>query len=203
MGQSMETCQVGASRTTVGHCEQAGVKLLWVKAQMENARGATQAQQVSAAAAPKWDRDGDGNMGSIREYLRAISVVGPERRMRQAFSWWRLGRRQRGEWRDHGSGKGKGKGEILRQRERAGKVLEKARITTAVLVVTRGPNANTWTWRWRQREKATTANAWGKGLYYAGANEEDETEDTTDHKEKEESERRVKEPLTMRGGLVR
>ena len=30
-----------------------GVKLLWVKAQMEHARGATQAQQVSTAAAPK------------------------------------------------------------------------------------------------------------------------------------------------------
>ena len=95
--------------------------------------------------------------------------------------------------------------EILRQRERAGKVLEKTTIgltrfaTTAVLVV-EGPMR---TWRWRQKEKATKANARGKGLYYAGANEEDETEDTTDHKEKEESERRVKEPLTMRGGLVR
>ena len=32
-------------------------KLLWVKAQMEHARGATQAQQVSATAAPKWSGD--------------------------------------------------------------------------------------------------------------------------------------------------
>ena len=40
-------------------------KLLWVKAQMEHARGATQAQQVSATAAPKWDRDGDVSMGTV------------------------------------------------------------------------------------------------------------------------------------------
>ena len=31
-----------------------GLKLWWVKAQMEHARGATQAQQVSASTAPKW-----------------------------------------------------------------------------------------------------------------------------------------------------
>ena len=40
-------------------------KLLWVKAQMEHARGATQAQQVSATAAPKWVRDGDVSMGAV------------------------------------------------------------------------------------------------------------------------------------------
>ena len=33
-----------------------GRKLLWVKAQVEHAREATQAQQVSAALAPKWYR---------------------------------------------------------------------------------------------------------------------------------------------------
>ena len=108
------------------------VKLLWVKAQMEHARDASKAQQVSAATAPKWDRDGDVNMGavlqdaskSIGECSRAISVVAPPRRVRQACSWWRLGRVNavngaiialaKAEAKEKASRK-----EILRQRERA------------------------------------------------------------------------------------
>ena len=66
-------------------------KLLWVKAQMEHERGATQAQPATR------------RFHSIREVSRAISVVAPPKRMRQAGSWWRRGRRQRGEWRDHGN----------------------------------------------------------------------------------------------------
>ena len=88
-------------------------KLLWVKAQMEDARGATQAQQVSATAAPKWDRDGDVSMGAVLQDASCRSADAQEssllwhrpRRMCQACSWWRLGWRQRGERRDHGSGK--------------------------------------------------------------------------------------------------
>ena len=51
-----------ASRLEVSDC---GRKLLWVKAQMEHARAARQAQQVTAALAPKWYRDGDVHMGEV------------------------------------------------------------------------------------------------------------------------------------------
>ena len=47
-----EQLSVIVSRPELADCNP---KLLWVKAQMEHARGATQAQQVSATAAPKWD----------------------------------------------------------------------------------------------------------------------------------------------------
>ena len=42
-----------------------GLKLLWANAQVEHARGATQAQQVSAATTPKWSRDGDVHMAAV------------------------------------------------------------------------------------------------------------------------------------------
>ena len=42
-----------------------GLKLLWASAQMEHARGATQAQQVSAATTPNWSRDGDVHMAAV------------------------------------------------------------------------------------------------------------------------------------------
>ena len=53
-------------------------KHLWVKAQMEHARGATQAQQVSATAAPKWDRDGDVSMGAVLEVASSRSANAQE-----------------------------------------------------------------------------------------------------------------------------
>ena len=90
-------------------------ELLWVKAQMEHARGATQAQQVSEATSPKWDRDGDVNLcavllvASIRsanaQEPSLLWQMAPPRRMCEACRWWRLGRRQFSEWRDHGPGK--------------------------------------------------------------------------------------------------
>ena len=43
----------------------------------------------------------------------------------------------------------------------------------------------------------------GKGLYRAGSNEEDETENTADHQENGSPSIRAKELLTMRGCLVR
>ena len=42
-----------------------GMNVLWVAALMEHARGATQAQPVSAALAPRWDRDGDVYLGAV------------------------------------------------------------------------------------------------------------------------------------------
>ena len=42
-----------------------GLKVLWASAQMEHARGATQAQQVSAATTPNWSRDGDVHMAAV------------------------------------------------------------------------------------------------------------------------------------------
>ena len=163
---------------------------------MEHAWGATQAQQVSEAS---------NRSANARE--PTVSVVGPPRRMRQDFSWWRLGRRQRGEWRNHGSGKRQ------RQRRRHRETILKAKGTslksaakgdTGLATVAGRPNANTWTWRWRQREKATKAKARRKEraciMQEPTRRMRRRTPRTT---KKEESERRVKEPLTMRGGLVR
>ena len=42
-----------------------GLKLLSASAQMEHARGATQAQQVSAATTPNWSRDGDVHIAAV------------------------------------------------------------------------------------------------------------------------------------------
>ena len=55
------------------------LKLLWVKAQMAHARGATQAQQVSAATTPKWNRDGDVQTGAVLQDVssRAANVQEP------------------------------------------------------------------------------------------------------------------------------
>ena len=65
---------------TLSRPERAGynAKLLWVKAQMEHARDATRAQQVSATAAPKWDRDGDVSMGAVLHYASSRSANAQE-----------------------------------------------------------------------------------------------------------------------------
>ena len=97
-----------------------GLKLLWVKAQMEHARGATQAQQISAATIPD-NRTDDGDVGrgsarrfqSSRERPRAIDVAAPPRsqcaKLAAGGDW---DGDERDEWSDHGSGEGQ------RQRER-------------------------------------------------------------------------------------
>ena len=45
---------------------------------MEHARGATQAQQVSATAASKWDRDGDVSMDAVLQVASSRSVNAQE-----------------------------------------------------------------------------------------------------------------------------
>ena len=53
-------------------------KLLWVEAHMEHARGATQALQVSAISATKWDRDGDVSMGAALQDASGRSATAQE-----------------------------------------------------------------------------------------------------------------------------
>ena len=45
---------------------------------MVHARGATQAQQVSATATPKWDRDGDVSMGAALQDASSRSANAQE-----------------------------------------------------------------------------------------------------------------------------
>ena len=83
--------------------------------------------------------------------------------MCQVCSWWRLGCRQRGERRDHGTvknwqryrqEKGAAQG-VSKENDRARKVLEKMKIglvglaITAVRMATGKPTLNIWMRKWR------------------------------------------------------
>ena len=124
MGQSTGTWQVGASRTTVGHCEQARTFRLRCETAAGQSTAPAGLRRCSTQVRCQYGRSATRRPQAIRECSRAISVVASPRRTRKACSWWQLGLRQRSEYHDHGIGKkkkNKGKKthrkEILRQSE--------------------------------------------------------------------------------------
>ena len=88
-----------------------GPNLLWVKAQMEHARDATQAQQISTAASSTCDRHGDVHMSAVLWHLQ-----GECPKLTAGGDWSRVGPMALA------TGKGKGKGTAQGDCERKGRI---------------------------------------------------------------------------------
>ena len=77
-----------------------GLKLSWFKAQMEHARGATQAQQVSAATPPSWGRDGYVHMGAVLQDATSRSANAQEPSLLWHFQGESAKHAAGGDWND-------------------------------------------------------------------------------------------------------
>ena len=148
---------------------------------MEHARGA-RPRQVSAAAAPTWDRDGDVNMGAVPQDASIRSTNAQEHApslhwMARSWLWQR-------QWKRH-----RERGIAGRRRWFDGTCgYRKAQCKHLDVVMAAQGKGN------KNRGKGT-----GKGIMHEPMRRM-RRRTTTDHKRKRSS--RVKEQLTMRGGLV-